>query len=151
MFRVSRIGKPSVSSPQPFAQLALDSGDRHVRRKVVTLQSGERILIDLDGAHQLAGGDRLVLEDHREIEIVARPESLLEVKASDTRALAVLAWHIGNRHLPAEIEIDRILIQTDHVIRDMLVGLGATVRDIEAPFQPERGAYHGHSHGHEHP
>ncbi|MEO0730068.1 MAG: urease accessory protein UreE, partial [Pseudomonadota bacterium] len=83
-----------------------------------------------------------------EVAIHAAPEPLLEVTGD---RLHRIAWHIGNRHLPAEIEIDRILIQTDHVIRDMLVGLGATVRDIEAPFQPERGAYHGHSHGHEHP
>ena len=86
------------------------------------------------------------------VEIQAAAEKLFEVKARDTLHLIELAWHLGNRHLSAQIEEDRILILRDHVIRSMLQGLGATVYDIEEPFQPARGAYHahgGHSHGHD--
>lgn len=134
----------------PAARVALDSGERHLRRKVLTLETGERVLIDLPAARQLPHGARLVLDDGREVEVAAKDEPLLQIAAADARALTVLAWHIGNRHLPAEIHGDRILIQQDHVIRAMLVGLGADVQDVVAPFQPERGAYHGqgHSHGH---
>lgn len=132
--------------------ITLDSGDRHLRRKVLTLDEGEQVLIDLLETRQLNHGDVLVLQDGRNIQVIAKDEPLFEVRAADPCALVVLAWHIGNRHLPAEIHADRILIQTDHVIREMLRGLGAEVRDVIAPFQPERGAYHSHgpSHGHSH-
>ena len=98
----------------------------------------------------LGHGDRLVLEDGRHVEVIAAEEALLEVRARDGEALMALAWHIGNRHLPAQIEWERILIEHDHVIKDMLLGLGASVKEVSEPFQPVRGAYHGHSHGHHH-
>ena len=104
------------------------------------------MLVDLPEPVTLADGDRLVLEDGRQIEIAAAPEELYDIRARDTVHLAELAWHIGNRHLAAAIEADRILILRDHVIKAMLEGLGATVTDIVEPFTPVRGAYSGHGH-----
>jgi len=94
-----------------------------------------------------------VLGDGELVEIVAADEKLFEIKARDRLHLIELAWHLGNRHLGAQIEEERILILRDHVIRAMLEGLGATVSDVTEPFQPARGAYHSHgshSHGHDH-
>ncbi|TIW80485.1 MAG: urease accessory protein UreE, partial [Mesorhizobium sp.] len=100
----------------------------------------------------LNDGDRLVLEDGRQLEIVAAPEEVYDIRARDAVHLTELAWHIGNRHLAAAIEPDRILILRDHVIKAMLEGLGAKVHEVSQPFSPVRGAYsgHGHDHGHSH-
>jgi len=72
----------------------------------------------------------------------------LEVTAPD---LIRVAWHIGNRHTPCQIESTRLVIQRDHVIRDMLDKIGAKTREIDEPFTPEGGAYgHGRTHSHAH-
>jgi len=91
-------------------------------------------------------GDGLKLEDGGIVEVRAAAEALVEITAADAGALARLAWHLGNRHLPAEIGGGRILIRDDHVIVDMLKGLGAEVRKVKAPFDPEGGAYGQHNH-----
>lgn len=134
----------------PYGALVMAHDERHLRRKVLTLPSGERILVDFPAARSLSHRDRLVLEDGRQIEIVAAEEPLLEVRPGGGLPLAVLAWHLGNRHLPAQIDEDRILIERDHIIEDMLRKLGADVREVVARFSPVRGAYHGHGHGHSH-
>ena len=122
-------------------------------------EGGLQFLLDLPEAVALRHGDGLVLEDGRIVAVAARPEPLLEVGAGDAHHLARLAWHIGNRHIPAAIEAGRILIRPDHVIAAMLAGLGATVSAVEAPFDPEGGAYDappaapeapGHAHGPHH-
>ena len=124
----------------------LDYDQRLLRRKVLTTAGGQRILIDLDRITGLDHGDALELGDGRLIAVIAASEALLEVTATD---LIRLAWHIGNRHAPCQIEPDRLLIRRDHVIQDMLQGMGATVRNVTAPFTPEGGAYgHGRTHGH---
>ena len=92
----------------------------------------------------------LVLDDGRMVEVRAKPEPLLVVEAKDAHHLARLAWHLGNRHVPAAIETSRILIRPDHVLAEMLRGLGAEVSAIEAPFDPEGGAYDHAGHGHDH-
>jgi urease accessory protein len=104
-------------------------------------ERGLEFLLDLPEAIPLRNGDGLVLEDGRMVEVRARPEPLLVVTAKDTQHLARLAWHLGNRHVPAAIEPDRILIRPDHVLAEMLGGLGAEVAAAEAPFDPEGGAY----------
>lgn len=124
--------------------------ERHLRRRAIELADGGKVLVDLPEPVTLADGDRLVLEDGREIEIGAAPEELYDIRARDAVHLAELAWHIGNRHLAAAISADRILILRDHVIKAMLEGLGAAVSDVVEPFSPVRGAYSGHSHGHGH-
>ena len=127
--------------------VTLDYNGRFLRRKVLTTARGARVLVDLEHTTSLNHGDALNLEDGRLIEVRAANEDLMEVTGDLTR----LAWHIGNRHMPCQIEADRLLIQRDHVIRDMLQKLGATLRDVTAPFTPEGGAYgHGRTHAHAH-
>ena len=137
----------------PFDLAVLTSEERHVRRKVITLFHGDKVLVDFPEAIVLCHQDVLVLDDGRHAEVIAAEEELLEIRGRDPVHLAQLAWHIGNRHLAAEIEESRILILRDHVIRTMLEGLGAVVAETYETFAPMRGAYfggHGNSHGHTH-
>jgi urease accessory protein len=135
----------------PGDVVLLDFDARQVRRRRLVTQGGEAFLVDLPRTVGLHGGDAFVLQDGRLIGVVAAEEDLIEV----TGDLARLAWHIGNRHAPCQIGPDRLLIRRDHVLRGMLTGLGAAVRDVRAPFLPEGGAYGegrtmGHAHGHDH-
>ncbi|MEQ1954574.1 urease accessory protein UreE [Mesorhizobium sp. CN2-181] len=131
--------------------ITLPHDERHLRRKVLALTGGDRVFVDLAEPAQLAAGDRLVLDDGRHVEIAAADEEIYEIVPRDTVHLAELAWHIGNRHLAAAIRPDRIFILRDYVIKKMLEGLGATVNEVLAPFEPVRGAYSsGHDHGHDH-
>lgn len=125
----------------PADRIALAFDDRNRRRVVMQAEGGLAFLLDLPKATALRHGDGLLLEDGRVVEVRAAPEALLQVQARDAHHLARLAWHIGNRHVPAAIEPQRILIRPDHVIAAMLAGLGAEVSALEAPFDPERGAY----------
>ncbi|MDQ2705633.1 MAG: urease accessory protein UreE [Pseudomonadota bacterium] len=143
-----------TSSGAVAGRAVLAHDERHLRRRAIDLAEGSveenKVLVDLPEPMTLAQGDRLVLEDGRQIEIVAAPEELHDIRARDAAHLAELSWHIGNRHLAAAIEAGRILILRDHVIKAMLEGLGATVTDVVEPFSPVRGAYSGHGHGHGH-
>jgi urease accessory protein len=143
--------------PDPVAAtITLDEMARHRRRmRMVSdrLENGATIafLLDLPEARLLRHGDGLVLSDGRIIQVRARPEALMEVRGRDAQHLLALAWQIGNRHLAAEIDTGCLRIRRDHVIREMLIGLGADVVDVQAPFDPEGGAYgdhHAHEHGH---
>lgn len=129
-------------------RLQLTYEDRLLRRKVVTTTSGAELLVDLPRATALAHGSRLRASDGSEIAIEAAPEPLLEVTGDN---LIRLAWHIGNRHTPCQVESGRLLIQSNQVMAEMLTGLGATVREVTEPFAPEGGAYgHGRTLGHGH-
>ena len=130
----------------PFALVVLDADERHIRRKRITLANGEDVLVDFEKPVKLEHGDGLVLEDGRVARVLAAEEELMEVRAKDSRHLVLLAWHIGNRHLPAQIGDNRILMRRDTVIRQMLEALGAAVRDVTERFAPEHGAYHSHEH-----
>ncbi|ANN55784.1 urease accessory protein UreE [Mesorhizobium loti NZP2037] len=147
-------GKAGTAAP--FAKAVLVHDERHLRRRAIELSDGSKVLVDLPEPVALNDGDRLVLEDGRHVEIIAAPEEVYDIRARDGVHLTELAWHIGNRHLAAGIEADRIVILRDHVIKAMLEGLGATVREVSEPFKPVRGAYsghgggHGHDHGHDH-
>jgi len=136
-----------------YGSVTLDHAERHLRRKKLTLDSGEAIMVDLPKAMQLRAGDCLVLETGEEIEIIAAKQSLFIIRGFDAHHLSELCWHLGNRHRAAQIKDDHILIESDAILRVMLEGLGAEIEEIEAPFQPMRGAYHetghGHSHGHD--
>ena len=127
-----------------FDLVTLDADQRHIRRRRITLAGGEDILVDFEQPARLQHGDRLVLEDGRLAAIVAAEEDLMAVTGRDSRHLALLAWHIGNRHLSAEIGDGRILLRRDNIIRAMLEALGAGVHDVRVPFAPEHGAYHSH-------
>jgi urease accessory protein len=121
--------------------VVLDFDDRHRRRMAMTGTRGLEFLLDLETAVALRGGDALILEDGRLVEVVAAPEPLLEIRGQDPFHLVRLAWHLGNRHLPTQIMGKALRIRRDHVIEEMVRGLGARVVEIEAPFDPEGGAY----------
>ncbi len=128
--------------------VALTYDERFLRRKVLTTLKGQPVLVDLSKTTSLAHGDALELEDGTLVEVRAAQEELLEIRGDD---LTRLAWHIGNRHTPCQIEDGKLLIQRNHVMQDMLHKLGANVAEITAPFTPEGGAYgHGRTHGHSH-
>ncbi|MGA2313132.1 MAG: urease accessory protein UreE [Xanthobacteraceae bacterium] len=132
--------------------ITLDADERHRRRVVLTGERGTKFLLDLPQATALRDGDGLLLDDGAIVRIVGRPEPLIEIAAADARELARVAWHIGNRHIDVQIVGERLRIRRDHVIEDMLRGLGARLTPVEAPFDPEHGAYdhHGHEHGGHH-
>lgn len=137
---------------EPAGAITLAHHDRHLRRKLLTLDGGGEVLVDLPEPVLLGDGDHLVLEDGGEITVRSAPEHLLEIRGRDGVHLTELAWHIGNRHLAAEVGETHLRILFDHVIADMVAGLGGTVLEVHAPFQPLTGAYRGHSndHGHTH-
>lgn len=147
---------PSGSWSNPIDEVLIDFDRRHRRRIVLTTQSGRELLIDFPQAVRLRDGDGLALEDGGIVRVRARPEPLLEIHAHDDGELVRIAWHLGNRHLPVQLLGDRIRIRVDHVIQDMVEGLGGHVEAIEAPFDPEAGAYapgaghHHHDHDHDH-
>src|SRR4051812_49055264 len=135
--------------------IVLGFDDRHRRRMAMTGTRGLKFLLDLENAVALRGGDALVLEDGRLIEVVAAPEPLVEIRGADPLHLVRVAWHLGNRHLPTQIMAKGLRIRRDHVIEEMVKGLGARVIEIEAPFDPEGGAYaaphaHAEEHAHDH-
>jgi urease accessory protein len=150
MIRATEVKSQHRWTNAPADTVVLDFGDRHRRRMTMTGTRGLAFLLDLENAVALRGGDALVLEDGRLIEVVAAPEPLLEIRADDPHHLVRLAWHLGNRHLPTQIMQRGLRIRRDHVIEAMVKGLGARVIEIEAPFDPEGGAYSGSAHGHAH-
>ena len=126
-----------------------DYDHRHRRRIVLRTERGEELLLDLPQAARLHDGDGLETECGI-VRVCARAEPLLEIHAHDAGKLARIAWHLGNRHLPAQFAGTRIRIRADHVIEEMLRGLGAHLAHVEAPFDPEAGAYAGGGHHHHH-
>lgn len=148
MIRATQIKPQHCWSEPPADTIVLDFDDRHRRRMAMTGTRGLEFLLDLEKATALHGGDALVLEDGRLVEVVAAPEPLVEIRCRDPRHLVRVAWHLGNRHLPTQITGRALRIRRDHVIEAMVKGLGARVIEIEAPFDPEGGAYAGDSHAH---
>lgn len=139
---------------EPADSVVLDYDERHRRRVTMTGVRGLAFLLDLPEAVMLRAGDGLKLDDGRIVEVVAAPEPLAEVRAADAAALTRIAWHFGNRHLPTELLRKSLRVRRDPVIEEMARGLGAQVVAIDAPFNPEGGAYvrgpaapHGHGHG----
>jgi urease accessory protein len=149
MIRATQVKPHHRWSETPADTVVLDFDDRHRRRMAMTGTRGLEFLLDLENAVALRGGDALVLEDGRLVEVVAAPESLLEIRGQDPQHLVRVAWHLGNRHLPTQITGRALRIRRDHVIEAMVKGLGARVIEIEAPFDPEGGAYAGDGHAHE--
>ena len=151
--------KPAGSWTETAAidRVVLDAAERHRRRIVLTGEHGTTFLLDLAHATALKDGDGLILEDGAIVRVAGKPEALIEIAAASPRELARLAWHIGNRHTEMQVMGERLRIRRDHVLEEMLRGLGAGLTPIDAPFDPESGAYgaremHGHHHhGHGHP
>ena len=170
MLRADKVVPAGKWSGVPADTVVLDFDERYRRRVTMTGVGGLEFLLDLAEAAMLRSGDGLSLEDGRVVEVVAEPEPLAEIRAADAAALTRVAWHLGNRHLPTEILPKALRIRRDPVIEAMAEGLGARVIALEAPFNPEGGAYvqaeaggaephrdghdhdHGraHAHGHDH-
>jgi urease accessory protein len=150
--RNASIHRPTGHWPKEKAAgtLTLDFDARHRRRIRLTADHGEDVLLDLPKAVAMADGDGLQLEDGRWLKIQAAAELIVEVTHKDPHQLVRLAWHLGNRHLPTEIRNHALRIRPDHVIEEMLHGFGAELMRVQAPFQPEGGAYGGHDRHHEH-
>jgi urease accessory protein len=150
MIRATEVKPQHRWAEAPADTVVLDFDDRHRRRMAMTGTRGLEFLLDLENAVALRGGDALVLEDGRLVEVVAAPEPLVEIRGADPHHLIRVAWHLGNRHLPTQIMAKGLRIRRDQVIEAMVRGLGARVVEIEAPFDPEGGAYAGTGHGHAH-
>lgn len=152
-YRSTRISK-TAEAGDPVGVVVLTHDERHLRRKLLHLTNDDVIMLDLKEPVVLDHGDLLMIDGAGGyVEVVAAEEKLLEITARDAVHQMQLAWHLGNRHLAAQIDPDRILIERDHVIKAMLEGLGAAVREVVEPFSPVHGAYHGHGghdHGHSH-
>ena len=148
MTRIPRAAGAILASEYDVARVVdrviLGADDRHRRRLVMTGEAGTRFLLDLPQAAMLRDGDGLVLDDGSIVRVVGKPEPLVEIAAASAADRLRIAWHIGNRHIEVQVVGDRLRIRRDHVIEAMLVGLGAHLTAIEAPFDPEQGAYaHG--------
>ena len=143
MIRATQVRAHHHWTEAPADTVVLDFDDRHRRRMAMRGTRGLEFLLDLEHATVLRGGDALVLDDNRLIEVVAAPEPLAEIRGNDPQHLVRVAWHLGNRHLPTQITARGLRIRRDHVIEAMVKGLGARVIGIEAPFDPEGGAYAG--------
>ena len=161
---------PRATSVQSAAQrkggtvidtLILPYAQRQVKQGFVFGIKGTCVEIDLAESVRLRTDDALVLDDGSMVEVVAEAEPLIEARAADLAALARLAWHLGDRHVPVQILERRLRLARDPAIETLLQGLGVRVAHIEAPFEPEGGAYdaavahghhhdHGHAHGHDH-
>jgi urease accessory protein len=126
----------------------IDYDGRHRRRILLRTETGREVLLDLAQAIRLRDGDGLSV-DGGIVRVCARPERLLEIHAHDPGEMVRIAWHLGNRHLPVQLLGDRIRIRADHVIEEMVQGLGGHVAAVEAPFDPEAGAYAGGHHHHD--
>jgi urease accessory protein len=152
LLRASSIRRAcSLDKSRVIDRVVLDANDRHRRRVVLTGEGGTSFLLDLPHATVLRDGDGLVLDDGSVVRVAGKREPLVEVTAPNPQQLARLAWHIGNRHTDVEIIGERLRIRCDAVLEDMLRGLGAQLSPVEAPFEPEQGAYgqerrHGHHH-----
>ena len=130
-------------------RVVLDAGDRNRRRIVFTGEKGSEFLLEFAKPVTLRDGDGLVLDDGATVLVAGQPEALVEIAAGSALDTVRLAWHLGNRHTDVQIAGNTLRIRRDHVLEEMLRGLGASLTPLDAPFDPEQGAPHG-AHGHEH-
>jgi len=140
----------AVKAERVIDTVTLDHEDRYRRRAVLSCDGGLSVLLDLDKLTRVEDGDALKLEDGRLVRVIAAPEDLIEVASDNKTRLLRAAWHLGNRHTPAEITTEAIYFAHDHVLVEMLRGLGLSVKAVKRPFRPERGAYDGHAHDQAH-
>ena len=137
-------------------RVVLDAGDRNRRRIVLTAENGTEFLIDFPKPVSLRDGDGLVLDDGSIVLVAGEAEKLIKVSAGSALDTVRLAWHLGNRHTDVQIVAGKIRIRRDHVLEAMLIGLGAHLHAVDAPFDPESPspdhghAHHHYGHGHDH-
>ena len=125
-------------------RVVLDAHERHRRRIALTGEGGTAFLLDLPQATPLKDGDGLVLEDGAIVRVAGKAEPLLEIAAASLHELARLAWHIGNRHTDVQFVDTALRIRHDHVLEEMVKGLGGITKSVEAPFDPEPAAPNHH-------
>lgn len=130
-------------------RVVLDADERHRRRIVLTTEKGTKLLLDFPEPLMLRDGDGLVLEDGSVVMVTGQAEVLIEISAQTSLDLVRVAWHIGNRHTDAQFVEKAFRIRRDHVLEEMVKGLGAATKEIEAPFDPEPAAPHGGHHPHD--
>jgi urease accessory protein len=156
MPRAVRVLSPAERAGRVVADTVILGYDQRSAQKItVTGVKGGSFLIDLAAPTRLRTDDALLLDDGSVVEVVAAPEPLIEARAADLAQLARLAWHLGDRHVPAQLFANRIRVRAEVNIEELLKALGAKLAAIQAPFEPEGGAYeaahaHGHDHGHGH-
>jgi urease accessory protein len=151
MRRAINVVAPAERRNRPVIDaVLLDFAQRSARTVTVIGLKGGRFEIALAQAARLRTDDALLLEDGSLIEVVAAPEPLIEARAGDVAGLARLAWHLGDRHIPVQMLTNRIRVQRAPDVERLLKSLGAKVTPIEAPFEPEGGAYESHAHAHDH-
>jgi urease accessory protein len=149
MMRAQQVVPAGTWDAAAEADRVLVDHDRRFRRRIVlSTEAGRDVLVDLPQAVRMRDGDGLVLDGGGVVRVCAKPEKLLEIHAHDDGEMVRIAWHLGNRHLPVQLFSDRVRIRDDHVIREMVEGLGGHIEEIEAPFDPEAGAYARHHHHH---
>jgi len=149
MKRITEIKAAAAWDPQSACDfIVLDAQDRHRRRVVFVGEHGATYLLDLPRPAQLRDGDCLVLEDGSLVRVISKAEALVEITAANPHDLARIAWHLGNRHTEVQIVGERLRIRRDHVLEEMLGGLGASLSYLLAPFDPETGAYGHNGHAH---
>jgi urease accessory protein len=141
------VRRPAVKAARVADSLVLDHEARLRRRVALKGEGGLEFLLDLERANVIEDGDAVKLEDGRLVQIKAAPEKLIAITTDNPLRLVKVAWHLGNRHVATEITNDTLYIAHDHVLLEMVRGLGATATPVERPFRPERGAYAGHDHG----
>jgi urease accessory protein len=124
--------------------------DRHRRRLKLSTDDGQPFLLDLPRPARIADGDGLELDDGSYLLVRAAAEDCVLVRCADAVTMTRVAWHLGNRHLPVQIVPDGLLIRADHVIVDMVRGLGAQAEPRRCAFDPEAGAYDDGGHHHHH-
>jgi urease accessory protein len=135
-----------MSQRQGSVRLTFDA--RSKSRLLLTLEGGERAALIVERGRLLRGGDRVITEDGREIDIIAADEALLEAGSEDPWLIAKAAYHLGNRHVAVQVLPNRLRFLNDHVLEEMVKGLGLQVHAVVAAFEPEGGAYgHHHAHG----
>lgn len=129
-------------------RVTLNADDRVRRRIVLTTERGLKLLLDFARPMMLRDGDGLVLDDGSIVEVAGQAELLVEISAKAPLDFVRLAWHIGNRHTDVQFVDGRFRIRRDHVLEEMVKGLGAVVTPVEAPFDPESAMPHAHDHDH---
>ena len=157
MLRVVRVlGSSASEGARRIDSVILGADERRIQTAQLTGVNGTIIMLMLPEPVHLRMGDALELDDGSLVEVVVAPEPLIEVRGNDLTHLARLAWHLGDRHVPVQVLANRLRLRRDPALETMLGALGARLTAIEAPFDPEGGAYaqatpeHDHHHGHDH-
>jgi urease accessory protein len=149
--RVTKVVGPAERGNRPIIDtVILDYAQRRAHTLTVSGLKGGRFEIMLAEPRRLCTDDALLLDDGSLVEVVAAAEPLIEARMADVAALARLAWHLGDRHISVQMFANRIRVRRNPAIEELLKALGTKVTPIEAPFEPEGGAYESHTHHHDH-